>query len=80
MLRQFKTAVRRTVTGCHDNGAERRDRLILMANATMAGPGSFLAGVMIGITTDALHAHRLQRSDTEQPPQSRADHRDGVLR
>ena len=79
MLRAFKTAVRGTVTGCHDNGAERRDRLILTANATMAGPGSFLAGVMIGIMTDALHARRLQGAIPNNP--RKADHpRDGVLR
>ena len=76
MLRAFKTAVRGTVTGCHDNGVERRDRLIL-ANATTIGPRPTGAGLMIGTTMDTIDARRLQRSDTEQPPQSRADHRDG---
>ena len=79
MLRAFKTAVRGPVTGCHDNGAERRDRLIL-ANAATIGPRPTGAGLMIGTTMDTIDARRLQRSDTEQPPQGRADHRDGVLR
>jgi hypothetical protein len=50
-----------SVTGCHGNAVERRDRLNVMANATVAGLGSFLAGVMIETTTDTIHARRLRR-------------------
>ena len=49
------------VRGCHGNAVERRDRPILMANATMAGLGSFLACVMIDTTTDTFDARRLRR-------------------
>lgn len=50
-----------SVTGCHGNVVERRDRLNVMANATVARLGSFLAGVMIETTTDTIHARRLRR-------------------
>lgn len=43
--------------GCGGNAVERRDWLILMANALMIGLRRTGAGLMIGTTTDAIHPH-----------------------
>ncbi|MGB8275921.1 MAG: hypothetical protein WCF16_11725, partial [Alphaproteobacteria bacterium] len=46
-----------SMTGCHGNAVERRDRLILMANATTIGLRRTGASLMIGTTSDAIHSH-----------------------
>jgi hypothetical protein len=50
-----------------------------MANATVAGLGSLLAGVMIETTTDAIHARRLWWKRHQMTAENHADHRNGVV-